>query len=162
MTIPATSYTIQKSKIGVTYKLRTNSLLVPFPYIQNSDVRVFMDSQRLIEGTHYSLNNSVVTLDDTNLGLDHNSPLQVQFHVSRLTTIPDITFVPGHPIKAADLNDWFQVLVLRTQELDTLAKSNAWVSDTPPPHPWVGMLWVSSKDYRIHTYTDQEIWVDVR
>ena len=161
MTTPTTSYTIQKTRQGVTWKLRGNTLMVPFPYIKPSDVRVFMGSQRLTEGTHYTLDGSIITLHDQNLGLDQSSPLKITFYVSRLTEIPDITFTPGHPVKAQDLNDWFQVLVLRTQELDTLTRSNSWVSDTPPPEPWKGMLWTSTLDYRIHCWTGSE-WVDVK
>lgn len=171
MTLPRSSYTIQKSKRGTVWKLKNNSFLIGYNFRQNSDVRIWMVENtpdgsrelRLVEGTHYILEpTGAVTLIEEALGLTQSSPLEIQFHTNRLTEVQDIRFSPGHPVKADDLNDLFDMLILRTEELDGLVTSNAWVSDTPPPNPWVGMLWVSSNDYRIHTFTNQNIWVDVK
>lgn len=161
MTLPTASYTIQKSRRGADFKLFSNSLIVPFPFLKAADVRVYMENQRLTIGAQYSLSNSVITLHDDNLGLTQSSPLEINFHISRLTEIPNITFTPGAPVKADDLNDWFQVLVMRTEELNALTLSNAWVADTPPPEPWKGMFWVSTSSYRNFVWTGSE-WVDIR
>lgn len=161
MTLPSSAQTITKVRQGVTWKLKSNAFTIGYPYNKPTDVSVWMGDQLLHEGQHYHLEMGVVTLHDDQLGLSQDSPLKITFYTRRLTELQDIQFKPGHPIRAEDLNDWMQQLTMRTEELDGLVKSNAWVADTPPPEPWTGMLWVSNVDYRIYSWTGTE-WVDVR
>lgn len=167
--LPTKHYTIQKLRKSANspyFGLAVTDFTFPFPYRKAGDIHVTLvepnGEQKLVRDVHYMLDGSVVRLNEQSLGLDENSPLEVGLFVARITEPEDIKFVPGHPVKASDLNDLFELQTMRSEELEALVKSQAWVGELPPANPWVGALWVNNNDYRIHCYTDQNIWVDVR
>ena len=162
------SFTIQKVRYGSngpSWGLKTSDFLVPFPYQKPTDLRVSFqaegNSRLLALNTDYLLDGSVLRLNEEALGLSQSSPLDVHLFITRVTELQDIKFEPGHPIKASDLNDLFEMYKFRDEELETLVKSNAHFGPTPPPSPWVGQLYVNDSYFRIYSWTGSE-WVDVR
>ena len=155
-----TTYTIPKVRKGTNlpyFGLSTISFLIPFNYINTSDVVVAMrgnlndtsakDDVLLIERTNYSLNGSMLTIDEQSLNLDATDSLDVVLSATRNTDINFAIYHPGHPIKAADLNDNFEQLFLRTEELNTLVLNNTYVSDTAPVNPYKGQTWLRTPYY---------------
>ena len=172
MTKPSQIFTIQKVRYGTNtpwYGLKISDFVIPYPYNDPNDVVVALYADTTIgaanrilnPGTDYTLHPTTgqLQLNEENLGLDQQSGLSVVLSTARNTTIPNITFTPGHPIRANDLNDLFNAHTLKIEELE--ARQGAVFSEVPPPGTAAGQLWVSSTDFRIYCWTG-DVWVDVR
>ena len=167
MTKPSDVFTIQKVRKGTNlpyWGLKNTQLLVSFPYIQTSDVLVWIypsntDHRHLVEGVENTLHNNLVQLNEQQLGLDIDDGLEVVLSVARNTQLPQISFQPGAAIRADALNGLFTAHQLKLEELD--ARQGSTFSSTPPPNPATGQLWVSSDSFRIFVWTGKQ-WVDVK
>ena len=166
-----TSYTIPKVKKGTNlpyFGLKTNNFIIPFPYFNTADVVVAMrgnlndttgrDDTLLIEGTHYTISGSILTLDEQSLGLNSGDSLDVILSATRNTILDSATYTPGHPIKAGDLNHNFEQLLYRIEENTTLINSNTYVGTDAPTPPRKGQTWLRTP-YYTHYIFDGSVWV---
>lgn len=165
-----TTYTIQKVKKGTNlpyYGLKLTDFILPFPYYQTSDVVVAMrgslnnvdsDDILLVEGQHYTINGSVLRLNEQELGLDISDSLSVVLNATRNTNLNLAVYSPGHPVKAQDLNYNFNQLVFKIEENASLIKNNTYVSDTAPTPPYKGQTWLRTP-YYVHYIFDGSSWV---
>ena len=167
----STTYTIPKVRKGTNlpyFGLDIISVLLPFPYFNTTDVVVALrgnlndtsgkDDVLLVEGTNYSINGSMLTLDEQSLGLDAGNSLDVILSATRNTILDLAEYHPGHPIKAGDLNHNFQQLLYRIEENTTLINSNTYVGDNAPTPPRTGQTWLRTPYYTHYIY-DGTYWV---
>lgn len=164
-----TSYTIPKVRKGTNspyFGLDTVSFIVPFPYVMKSDVVVAIrkntksiDDDRLLAlNTHYTIDGSLLTIDEQSLNLEATDSLDVILNITRNTVLDLAVFTPGHPITASDLNNNFNQLVMLAEENDTLVKNNTYVSDDAPLYPYKGQTWLRTP-YYVHYIFDGSVWV---
>ena len=159
-------FAIQKVRYGTNGKwfgLKHSDFSVPFSYNKTSDVVVALlvgdDDRVLVENTDYSLDGSMLRLNEEELGLNKDDPLSVSLSVARNTAIPNITFVPGNPVRADDLNDLFSAHQMKIEENTALIKNNTVVSDQKPVNPYTGQHWLQLPFYREFIYTSNGEWV---
>ena len=164
-----TTYTIPKVRKGTNlpyFGLDTISIIVPFPYFMKSHIVVSIrkntnsirDDKLLALNTNYTIDDSLLTLDERSLGLDAGDSLDVVLSITRNTILDLSVFKAGHPITAYDLNHNFQQLVYLTEENEELIKSNTYVSDTAPVYPYKGQTWLRTPYYTHYIY-DGTQWV---
>ena len=166
-----TTYTIPKVRKGTNlpyFGLDIVSFLLPFPYFNTSDVVVALRGDfddvtgrgdvLLTEGQNYSINGSMLTIDEQSLGLDSGDSLAVSLSATRNTQLDLSVFTPGHPVKAGDLNHNFDQLVYLIEENQSLILNNTYVSDTAPVNPYKGQTWLRTPYYTHYIY-DGTQWV---
>lgn len=166
-----TTYTIPKVKKGTNtpyFGLDITSFLIPFPYFNTSDVVVAMrgdlnndtgkDDVLLVKDQNYSINGSMLTLDEQSLGLDASDGLDVIISATRSTQLDLSVFSPGHPVKAGDLNHNFNQLVYLIEENQSLILNNTYVGDEAPVNPYKGQTWLRTP-YYVHYIYDGTYWV---
>lgn len=111
-----TTYTIPKVRKGTNlpyFGLSTISFLIPFNYINTSDVVVAMrgnlndtsakDDVLLIEGTNYSLNGSMLTIDEQSLNLDATDSLDVVLMLLEIQTLTSLSITLVIPLRRLTL-----------------------------------------------------------
>ena len=165
-----TTYTIpkvrKKSANQPIYGLDAISFILPFPYVMKSDVVVAIrgntnnntDDRLLTLNTHYTIDGSLLTLDEESLGLEASDSLDIILNITRNTDINLAVFTPGHPITASDLNNNFNQLVMLAEENETLIQNNIYVSDNAPLHPYLGQGWMRTPFYVLYVW-DGSQWV---
>ena len=159
------NYTIQKVKKKSAnmpyFGLAATDFLIPFPYRQPSDLVVALlviGEDDVLTPDKYTVDGSVVRLDEDSLGLDIGNSLTVSLNIARNTQVDFAEFQSGHPVKAGDLNDNFEQLVFKIEENTTLIQNNTVVSTTQPVNPYKGQHWLHLPYYREYIYTGSE-WV---
>ena len=164
-----TTYTIPKVRKGTNspyFGLDVISFLVPFPYVMKTDVVVAIrgntnnntDDRLLSLNTHYTIDGSILTLDEESLNLEGKDSLDIILTITRNTDVSLAVFTPGHPITASDLNNNFQQLIFQAEENETLIKNNTYVSDESPVYPYKGQTWLRTP-YYVHYIYDGTYWV---
>ena len=148
------------------YGLDAVSFLLPFNYFMKDHVVVAIrgntknntDDRLLTLNTHYTLDGSLLTLDEESLGLEATDSLDIILDITRNTVLDLSVFKAGHPITAYDLNHNFSQLVYLAEENEELIKSNTYVSDNAPLHPYKGQGWLRTP-YYTHYIFDGVYWV---
>ena len=109
-----------------------------FPSIQESDIKVTVDSQPKESGTHYNITGytttgggNVVFIDNSSTGGTNHIPSNSQaIRIFRQTSVekPSATYTAGASVKAADLNVNHNQLLFNVQELVDDIKGNYIIS----------------------------------
>jgi len=109
-----------------------------FPSLQESDIKVTVDSQPRESGTHYNITGytttgggSVVFIDNSSTGGTNHIPSDPQaVRIFRQTSVekPSATYTAGASVKAADLNVNHNQLLFNVQELVDDIKGNYIIS----------------------------------
>ena len=152
----------KKSANEPYYGLAATDFLIPFKYRQPSDLVVALlvvGQDSVLTNDQYTIDGSVLRLDEESLGLDIGNSLTVSLNIARNTQVDFAEFQAGHPVKAGDLNDNFEQLVLKIEENTTLIQNNTVVSDQVPVNPYAGQHWLQLPYYREFIYTTNGEWV---
>ena len=168
MTISA-QYDVSKVRKGTNspyFGLDVISFMIPFPYVMKTDVVVAIrgntknntDDRLLSLNTHYTIDGSLLTIDEQSLNLDAKDSLDIILNITRNTDLNLAVFTPGKPIRASDLNDNFNQLVMLAEENETLIQNNIYVSDVAPLHPYLGQGWMRTPFYVLYVW-DGSQWV---
>ena len=142
------------------YEQRNLNYLIPFSYNSVDQLVVTINGQRT---TAYSAYGPQLILDKRPAD---NSEIRIYRNTELQAEPTDVgamaRFTPGHPVKASDLNDNYSWLVQRIEELETLVKSQAYLSDFPPSDDvaWTGMTWVNTNTWTVRVF-DGSVWVEV-
>ena len=159
-------YTIQKIKKKSAnmpyYGLAVTDFIIPFPYRQPSDLVVALlvvGEDDLLTNDQYVVDGGLVRLNEEALGLDIGNSLTVSLSITRNTQVDFAIYQPGHPVKAADLNDNFEQLFYKIEENTALIQNNTTVSDDQPVNPYKGKRWLRTPYYREYVY-DGKQWVE--
>ena len=117
MTYKPTTYTatlintVADYEVPPQLELRDKSLAVGFPLIQRSDLVVKVDGV---------VTDDYVFTTDTVIELNYkwnSNDLPSTITLERVTDLERAVFYPGTPIKAKDLNDNYQLLFYKVEEL---------------------------------------------
>ena len=153
---------IRKSQSAYNLHSQTQDyhFAVPFSRMSDSQIEVLLDG---VPTSKYFLNLSIVIINAKDLEGVNSVTIRRRTEVDAAE--PAITelaeFQAGHPLKADDLNQNFLLTLQQIQEqLAVIQSTIPVVADQPPPKPYKGQLWISSKDWRIHVWNGT-VWVDV-
>ena len=165
-----TTYTIpkvrKKSANQPIYGLDVISFMLPFSYFMKDHIVVAIrgntknnsEDRLLTLNTHYTIDGSLLTLDEESLNLEASDSLDIILNITRNTVLDLSVFKAGHPITAYDLNHNFSQLVYLAEENETLIRKNTYVSDTAPLYPYKGQTWLRTP-YYVHYIFDGTSWV---
>ena len=156
----------KKSANQPIYGLDAISFMLPFNYFMKDHIVVAIrgntknntDDRLLTLNSNYTIDGSLLTIDEESLNLEVADSLDIILNITRNTVLDLSVFKAGHPITAYDLNHNFSQLVYLAEENEALIKSNTYVSEDAPLHPYRGQTWLRLPFY-VHYIFDGTSWV---
>ena len=136
---------------------------ISFPYLDESDVKVYIDDDLKTQTTHYTFP-SATTIQFTS-GNHPTLGATIKFQRDTNITTPKVDFQDGSVLTESDLDNNSKHILYGMQEVKEDAEGlvNSFASSSPPSNPSNGARWfdtTSGRTYVYYTDIDSSQWVE--